>query len=128
MNNLYAAHWTTGSIYCYERGCNCQGCYMNDILESRCKMKCAVFELVRKFGKLKEENELELSVIEQEIVNIILAGANTLEEIAQKLKKSKNTTGVYIRKMYSVAKNDGVVFKNGRNMLPRFIEWVRKGK
>lgn len=56
IRNFAAKKWTEGSVYCYKRGCVCKGCYMNNMLESsRCQMKTAVIELVRKFGAPKEE-------------------------------------------------------------------------
>lgn len=55
--NTYARQWTEGAIYCYKRGCNCQGCYIKELLESKCLMKRAVLELVRKFGKPPENEE-----------------------------------------------------------------------
>ena len=57
-SNRYAAQWTQGSIDCYNRGCRCEGCYMKDMLETRCDMKVSVMELVRKFGAPKEDEGL----------------------------------------------------------------------
>ena len=48
--------WTRGSIECYNIGCNCSKC---DIVPAdltvSCKMKYAVRELVRKYGKPQED-------------------------------------------------------------------------
>lgn len=63
-NVQYASAWTQGSIDCYKRGCNCNGCYVKDMLETRCDMKRAVMELIRKFG-LPPENENKLGKTEQ---------------------------------------------------------------
>ena len=44
-------YWTHSAIYCYLRGCVCQGCIYKDLLESsQCKMKIGVLLLVAKFG------------------------------------------------------------------------------
>ena len=46
--------WTLGAIMCYQRGCNCNGCFISETytqtLKKRCAMKYCVRELVRKFG------------------------------------------------------------------------------
>ena len=48
--------WTNQAIYCYMRGCICEGCSYNIPLESikQCQTKNAVLELVRILGKPKE--------------------------------------------------------------------------
>ena len=42
--------WTPSSAFCYSIRCNCSKCYLAEILETKCKMKAVVFELIRKFG------------------------------------------------------------------------------
>ena len=127
-NNIYAAAWTEGSIYCYKRGCNCQGCYMNDLLESiPCRMKKAVLELVRKFGK-PPENENELTKTQQKVIDAILAGCNDKISIAEHTGLSVTNVQDILSDLYKLAEFDGVVYKNLRYKLPDFIEWVRKGK
>ena len=42
--------WTNASIDCYERQCNCEGCYYYEYLDSKCEMKNSVIKLVKKFG------------------------------------------------------------------------------
>lgn len=44
-------HWTRTAIECYERGCVCHKCPVQNILSQKCKMKVSVLELVKKFGK-----------------------------------------------------------------------------
>lgn len=127
MNNVYAAKWTEGSIFCYKRGCNCQGCYVKDILETRCDMKRAVFELVRKFGKPPEDEEKGLSISQQKIINAILAGCNNKTEIAQKTGLTESIVQNALVGLYDLAESDGVIYKNLRYKLPDFINWVRKG-
>ena len=43
--------WAQSAIECYSIGCNCSKCYLREILHGKCKMKGAVLELVRRFGK-----------------------------------------------------------------------------
>lgn len=62
--------WTKSAVYCYNRGCNCKGCYYKEFFKDSdkhirimfniideydntqtCKMNETVLELVRKFGK-----------------------------------------------------------------------------
>lgn len=126
--NVYAALWTEGAIYCYKRGCNCQGCYMNDLIESTpCRMKNAVLELVRKFGKPPEDDG-GLTKTQQKIIDAILAGCNDKYEIAKYIDANVQNIQSTLSDMYEIAENDGVVYKNLRYKLPDFIRWVRKGK
>ena len=46
--------WTNASIDCYERQCKCEGCYYQESLASKCKMKNSVIKLVEKFGAPKK--------------------------------------------------------------------------
>ena len=54
-NNGYAMYWTISAVQCYMLGCQCLKCNIPDLLESKCLMKKAVMELVRKFGKPTQE-------------------------------------------------------------------------
>ena len=45
--------WTPTATDCYQRGCNCNGCFYNDFFSGttqKCQMKAAVLELVRVIG------------------------------------------------------------------------------
>lgn len=124
--NVYAAEWTEGAIYCYKRGCNCQGCYVKDVLETRCRMKSAVFELVRKFGSPKEKNRFTSR--QQKVINAILEGCNDKYEISNKTGMKVYNVQTALTDMYELAEADGVIYRNLRCKLPDFIKWVRKGK
>lgn len=125
MINKYASNWTEGSIFCYERGCNCQGCYLKDLIESMpCQMKAADIELVRKFGKPQEEKQL--SSTQQKVINAILAGCNNKLEIVDYIDLSETNVQSALSKMYELAEFDGVVYKNLRYKLPDFIKWIRR--
>ena len=50
--------WTRTAVECYFIGCNCQKCYLNEIMQNECRMKGAVLELVRTLGKPEKEYEL----------------------------------------------------------------------
>jgi hypothetical protein len=56
--------WTQSAIECYNRGCVCKGCIYKEIMDTPCRMKSAVIELVRKFGippeAEKKTNEYEI--------------------------------------------------------------------
>lgn len=50
---FYVRRWTPSAIECYKIGCQCSKCNLLDNLEltkAQCRMKIAVFELVRKLG------------------------------------------------------------------------------
>ena len=42
--------WTQSAVECYAIGCNCSRCYLQTIMQDRCRMKYAVRDLVRQFG------------------------------------------------------------------------------
>lgn len=46
-------YWSPTSIDCYERGCECRGCFYNSFrsLHNRCKMEQTVVELLKLFGE-----------------------------------------------------------------------------
>jgi len=123
-NRQYASAWTKSSIDCYKRGCNCRGCYIQEMLETPCLMKDAVIELVKKLGAPKE-NEMGLTPQEQKVIDAILAGASTKVEIAQKAGLTIDGTQMCLSRMYQIAEGDGVVYLSARNKLGQFVEWVR---
>ena len=131
MDN-YARQWTLAAKECYERGCNCQGCYMRDLITSDiCRMKGAVLELVRKYGKPPARLGGLFTKSEQEIVDAILDGCNTFEEIAEHLNRSKETIQSLTHGLYIKARSNGwKPIKKGiikHSLLPQFIKYLRKG-
>ena len=117
----FAYKWTQAAKECYERGCNCRGCLMKN-LESHCQMKKAVFELVRKFGKPPEESNLNKT--QQSIIDAILAGCNSKQDIAKYIDREDYIVQQYLTELYTVAESDGVFFRT-RKKLEQFINWVR---
>lgn len=54
--------WTLTAAQCYQIGCNCEKCYLPQILETKCLMKKTVIKLVKEFGapdieKIKQEQQ-----------------------------------------------------------------------
>lgn len=49
-------HWTMQAVECYRNGCNCLKCTVKNQLKSqKCQMKATVIEIVKRFGKPKNE-------------------------------------------------------------------------
>ena len=44
-------NWTQSAKDCYQIGCNCMSCKLYNRLETQCKMKATVLELVRLHGR-----------------------------------------------------------------------------
>lgn len=127
ISNQFAKKWTEGSIFCYRRGCNCQGCFVKDLIESQeCEMKRAVFTLVRKFGAPPEPEEGKYTKVQKRIIEVIKSGISTREEIAAALNINVVNFNEKIRHLYRIAEEDGCVFLNKRNMLDTYIEWVKE--
>lgn len=55
FSDVSLKRWTISARDCYFRGCVCLGCPTYKILETKCRMKQTVLELVRKFGKPEKE-------------------------------------------------------------------------
>lgn len=50
-----AGRWYQDSIYCYSIGCRCDKCRIGKMLESYCRCKYTVLELVKRLGPPDEE-------------------------------------------------------------------------
>lgn len=96
--------WTVSAMECYYRGCVCRGCIYKSIMDTPCRMKTAVIELVKKFGRPPEIKYGAKATKEQledlyykkglklvEIYNIL--GTNQYE-----LKELLNKYGMKLRK------------------------------
>ena len=69
MNLLYKTtaqrRWTRSAVDCYFLGCVCSKCPIYNILGKKCRMKGAVLELVRLFGKPERRTEYEKNCVKQ---------------------------------------------------------------
>lgn len=64
FSDVSLRRWTQSARDCYFRGCICSGCPIYEILETKCRMKQTVLELVRKFGKPEKEiNYQEMDIV-----------------------------------------------------------------
>lgn len=126
-HNVRVGTWTDSAIFCYNRGCRCNGCYVKDIVETKCRMKSIVMELVRKYGVPAPEKEKGLSKNEYKIITAILNGCNTFDDIALETNISRDSVKTTTSRMYILAEADGLIYRNLRYKLPEFIDWVRQG-
>lgn len=60
------SRWSVGAIECFNRHCICDGCFMQDFLNGKCRMKQSVIKMVayigipsnaKKFNPILEEKE-----------------------------------------------------------------------
>lgn len=123
--------WTQTARECYEIGCNCRNCLLYIILGYKCKMKQAVFELVRKFGAPPEEKESIFTEYELKILDMIKNGYDTVPEIALELNKSESSVFGMIHVIYKKARTLGWnPIKKGivtKSLMSQFVRWVRSG-
>ena len=125
MNILYE-HWTASSIYCYNRGCRCTGCYLKEIITDGCRMKATVLELVRKLGRPPEKPIIDgLTKSQNDVVMAILNGASTRAEIARALDITEANAQNRAGTMYHILELKGFEPLNVRNKLPEMVEWLR---
>ena len=127
--NTYCRIWTETAIYCYNRGCVCEGCNTFLILGCHCRMKQSVFELVRKFGAPPEEKESLFTKYELKILEAIKNGCDTVADIALNLNKSEGSVTGILHVLYKKARGmgwnprkKGIVTKS---LMKQFVRWVR---
>lgn len=72
-------HWTPSAVDCYERKCRCNGCILAEILETPCKMKYTVIQII----KVKGLPPKELKNININRVIDLLEAGKKLKEIAE---------------------------------------------
>lgn len=104
-NNIQS--WTIQAKYCYDRGCNCFGCDIADIVETKCLMKKTVIELVKNLGKPPEEysrkfcETKEPDLTKDFILNQLHQG-KTLKQIAKETGFPESTVGYWSKYIYSI--------------------------
>lgn len=126
-NKQYASTWTIGAIECYKRGCRCEGCLLNEMLETRCEMKRAVLELVRRFGAPTEKKkEKTLNEKQKIILDAILNGAESYNDLYRMTDLKYTSIQTNLSNMFIDAKAKGLVFKNKKYKLPEFVKWIRR--
>ena len=121
--------WSQSAIDCYRRGCVCVGCLMKEITEQKCNMKKSVLELVAQLGAPPPEiNGLfdGLTNSQNEVINAILSGANTKEQIANIMETTPNTVQTWLVQLYEIAQTNGLVFKAGYRRLPELAEFLKQ--
>ena len=118
--------WTEAAIDCYNRGCNCTGCNQLKFMDSACHMKKAVFELVRKFGKPPKNVYLIPGITEKQnaIVNVILDGYTTKQEIAERLKTKPNNIQVELSNIYLCVEAMGYIFRKRYQRLDELVDFL----
>ena len=55
MNKSVFVRWTKSAIECFSIGCQCTKCKLRKTLETNCRMKSVVLELVRIHGRPKKD-------------------------------------------------------------------------
>ena len=76
INEKYL-NWTPEAVRCYERGCVCFGCIIQEIMEIPCRMDSTVIKILQLKGKPPKEIEIDID----EVLNYLETG-KTLNEIA----------------------------------------------
>lgn len=124
LSNQYCQRWTKGAKECFFRGGRCEGCITFGILGYRCRMKQSVLELVRKYG-VPTNDEDTLTERQQKVIDAILNGANTKDEIAKYTGLEPDQTQGVLSQLYQLAESEGVVYISKGFKLAQFIDWVR---
>lgn len=61
--------WTKAAVYCYRRGCVCDGCYYKNVLETECSMKLSVLKLYRVLGEPQDVRTIRMRKKQLKIIN-----------------------------------------------------------
>lgn len=125
--NQRCIQWTQIAKECYNRGCVCRGCPMSK-LETRCRMKGSVIELVRKLGapqdKIKKIDERILEE-QEEIIRLVKNGISTRKELAAKLNISLSELSSRMIRLYRKAEQEGFKFLTLKYMFYEWVEYIR---
>lgn len=121
----HAERWTDGAIFCYKRGCKCEGCYIKELIKSSpCFMKHSVMKLVNELGTPVKDKYTKK---QKDVIESILNGATTREEIALDLGISKEKVTGRLMTLYDIAHTDGWQKKKRKiDRLQEYIEWIRR--
>lgn len=125
-NTLYR-RWTRDAINCYNRGCVCKGCILNDIMQGRCRMKQSVIELVRLIGippKHKVSILPGVTEREEDIIEAIFNGAKTVNEIAEGLELSNGHINHCFLSICRILELQGWKFKDYHNKYQEAIDYI----
>lgn len=130
FQNNHVKQWTKAAIDCYNRGCVCRGCPMSK-LETGCRMKGSVIELVRKFGtpqdKFKKVHERILEE-QEKIIGLVKNGISTRKELAAKLNISLSELSSRMIRLYRKAEQEGFKFLTLKYMFYEWVEYIRKDR
>lgn len=120
--------WTQSAIECYERKCICKGCPTKELFETKCRMKECVAALLDKFGEppnfMTDDIFPDMSDKQREIIEAILEGATTSEQIAEKLNTTRSNAITYLNQLYKKAEITSCTFFKKSGRLPEFIEFI----
>ena len=92
-------------------------------------MKTSVINLVRIFGIPPENKEPFFEGItepEQKIVDAILDGCETKEEIAERNKVTPDRIQIILDDLYKLAIQNGAVFIKQKYRLPELVDFIRQ--
>ncbi len=123
--------WSETAIMCYDRKCQCEGCYIKDILSDKCMMKYSVITLVRTLGKPNcgKSGFFEgITEQEQKIVDAILNGFETKKEIAEYNNVTPDRIQMTLDDLYKLAIQNGATFTKQKYKLPELVEFIKQYK
>ena len=120
-------HWTQSARECYEIGCRCNNCLLYIILGKKCRMKQAVFELVRKYGapKPKEVKKEKYTEEQKHIIRLVRSGIVTRKELAKELNIGVDILTSKVRPLYRIAEQDGYTFLTLKFMFYEWVDFIR---
>lgn len=117
--------WTESAIDCYNRGCICKGCSVKFVID-KCEMKKKVLQIVKVLGKPPKYEYLidNLRNAENDVVNAILDGCTTKQEIADYLNKKPYCIQQHISRICEAVQKRGYKFEKRCGRLPELINII----
>lgn len=88
--------WTNSAIYCFNRTCNCAGCFYKISLETKCVMYHTVNQLLDKIGTPPPEENLEPT--KEQIEELYINKQLHLRDIYRILKIDKYDLKMYLER------------------------------
>ena len=118
-------NWTQSAIECYKRGGICEGCPTKELISSqKCQMKKTIIKLVATIGKPPKDFIgffPGITPTQNEIINAIITGADTADEIAELIGISIASAQYYISQICNLAEVNGLSFKKNVGGYPNLL-------
>ena len=119
--------WTKTALECYERNCNCTGCYYST-LETVCVMRETVEATLRECGEPNKPKPPKQSKHTEAIIDAIVNGAKNKYEVAQMCGMRVENVQSKLNKLCKNEIKNGHEFASARDRFGELAEILTERK